>query len=174
MQVTTDEMVLFWKSDSIYSNWHQSRFYIDNDLFDNSEAAFMYYKALYFDDLDIAHQIKGSSQNPKDMKALGRQVKNFIDDNAWRSARFDIMHNVCLHKFSQNPNLKSALIATGTRLIVEASPVDSIWGIGLAPDNPLALNINTWRGQNLLGKVLMRVRQILTSDVPAQIKCLVI
>lgn len=158
MQVTTNEMVLFWNADSIYSNWYQScYFHIEDVLFHNAEAAFMWVKALHFKDYETAQIIEESRQNPGDMKALGRQVKNF-NESEWVKVRYQIMFDVCLQKFHQIELLKDDLLATGDRILVEASPYDKIWGIGLAPDNPLALNPDNWKGLNLLGRVLEDVR----------------
>ena len=123
----------------------------------------MYRKAMLFGDWDIADQIL-ATDNPAKQQDLGRLVKNY-DDDIWAEVRFDIMVEGLYEKFNQNPQLKNALLDTvGTRM-VEASPFDRIWGIGLTASDPLAQNEETWLGQNLLGKVLDEVREKLSSEV---------
>jgi ribA/ribD-fused uncharacterized protein len=121
----------------------------------------MYQKAILFGDTNIARAIL-STDNPKEQKDLGRMVSNY-NDEIWAAKRVDIMVAGLFEKFNQNPRLKEALLNTGDTIIVEASPVDRIWGIGLAEDHPDALDQTKWRGQNLLGVVLMRVRDEIRS-----------
>jgi ribA/ribD-fused uncharacterized protein len=99
-------------------------------------------------------------KDPRAHKALGRSIKNY-DDVAWSNNRFQIMVDGLFGKFSQDANLRSLLLGTGNRVLVEASPLDTVWGVGLGEDDPLILNEKNWRGQNLLGNALMRVRTIL-------------
>ena len=68
-----------------------------------------------------------------------------------------------LGKFDQNPDVRRFLLGTGSRELVEASPVDDIWGIGLAADDPHAQDPATWRGLNLLGRALVEVRAALAA-----------
>ena len=79
-------------------------------------------------------------------------------DEVWNAHRFDIVCRANFAKFSQHADLKAFLLQTGNRILVEASPVDSIWGIGLAQDDPHAENPLQWQGLNLLGFALMKVR----------------
>ncbi|MNG45803.1 Swarming motility protein YbiA [compost metagenome] len=159
--VTTDKFVLFWKSDSIYSNWYNfnSRFVWRFRRFENSEAALMYAKADFFKDEHICASVM-VDQDPYSVKKLGRLVKPY-DDKAWSLARYDLMVDILKAKFEQNPTMARKLLATGDRILVEASPSDKIWGIGLAPDDPNAQIPARWLGQNLLGKALMEVREYL-------------
>ena len=116
----------------------------------------MYRKAIMFGDVNIAQAILLTG-NPKEQKDLGRMVANY-DEATWAAKRVGIMVEGLFEKFNQNPLLKEALLNTGDTIIVEASPVDRIWGIGLTEDDPRALDQSTWRGQNLLGITLMQVR----------------
>jgi ribA/ribD-fused uncharacterized protein len=125
--------------------------------FFNSEQAFMWEKAKFFDDYEIAEQLLSES-NPKYAKALGRKVKNF-DDTMWAVASFPAMIVVNFAKWNSSPHLKELLISTHPKKLVEASPFDKIWGVGLAQDNDLILDEKNWKGMNLLGKVLMNVRR---------------
>jgi len=88
---------------------------------------------------------------------LGRQVKNY-DDKLWLANRYEIVKQGNYHKFSQNKDLKTFLINTKDRVLVEASPVDPIWGIGMATDHKDVSNPEKWKGLNLLGFALMEVR----------------
>lgn len=158
MEVKTKTMLLFWQTDSVFSNWYQPAvFEWDGHRFLNSEAGMMYQKAkLFGDQLAIAAILQ--KQDPRAVKQLGRGIKGY-DEATWVEHRERLVFEVCLAKFQQNPVLKAELLATKNRQLVEASPLDRIWGIGLAPDDPAAQNPSRWRGLNLLGKVLMAVRE---------------
>jgi ribA/ribD-fused uncharacterized protein len=88
---------------------------------------------------------------------LGQEVRGF-DEEIWRHHRFGIVVKGNQAKFTQNETLKVFLLNTKARVLVEASPVDRVWGIGLAEDDPHATNPEKWRGLNLLGFALMKVR----------------
>lgn len=139
------------------SNFYPCEFEFNDKMFNFSEQCFMYQKALLFNDFGVAEQILDETDVRK-IKALGRKVKDF-DNELWDKHNEDFMYNACYAKFSQNDELKDFLLNTGNREIVEASPVDSIWGIGFSSDKAME-NINKW-GQNLLGKILMKVREVL-------------
>ena len=136
------------------SNFYPCEFEFNSKMFNFSEQCFMYQKALLFNDFEIAEQILDETDVRK-IKALGRKVKDF-DNELWDKHKEDFMYNACYAKFSQNDELKDFLLNTGNREIVEASPVDNIWGIGFSSDRAME-NIDKW-GQNLLGKTLMKVR----------------
>lgn len=163
MTVETDTHIFFWMPDSIYSNfYHPAPTYLpDYDIqFQNSEAAFMFLKAKCFGDSFVAKQITDSAeQTPFIMKKLGKTVNGFKDE-IWAEHRYEAMLDAVFNKFGQNPELKEELLASGDKILVEASPYDRIWGIGLAPNDPRVFDESQWRGLNLLGKVLMDVRQI--------------
>lgn len=165
MQVVTDTMYLFWMPDSIFSNWHPHTPLTLNGypeiVFENSEAAFMFLKAKTFGDSVIADAIV-ANQDPKYVKSLGRRINGFTDE-VWAEKRYACMLDACFAKFHQNGKMGKYLLATGDKSLVEASPYDKVWGIGLAPNNPDALDPTKWRGLNLLGEVLMDVRTILRS-----------
>lgn len=113
-------------------------------------------KARLFGDQAILHQVL-SAKTPNDAKALGRRVAGY-DDARWTRRRFDAVVQGNLAKFSQSGPLRAFLRGTGTAVLVEASPVDAIWGIGLAADDPRASDPAQWQGLNLLGFALMAVR----------------
>lgn len=129
--------------------------------FHNTEQYFMYMKAIKFGDKEIAEEILKKGENPKIAKNLGRKVKNY-DDGVWNNVRYSVMRDACFMKFSQNEYLKKKLLNPkwSDKGFVEGSPYDRIWGIGVhykdASDDE-----STWRGENLLGKVLNEVRELL-------------
>ncbi|WP_429037737.1 NADAR family protein [Aeromonas media] len=163
--ITNENFVLFWRSDSIYSNWHTRNcsFIWRGVRFFNSEAALMYAKAEFFGDRKNMARVL-ANQNPYDAKGFGRDVTPYVDAQ-WAAARYQVMVEILIEKFSQNKHLLEQLLATGNRTLVEASPSDTTWGVGLAPENPLAQDPSKWRGQNLLGKALMEVRIALLKKV---------
>lgn len=152
----TEKFVFFWGKDDIYSNFYYSAFRHQGIVFKWSEQAIMYRKAKLFGAHDICRKIMRAS-TPKECRDLGRSRDIPFDNDIWDKNKMRIYEEVLMDKFS-NPQLKSKLLKTGNRIIAEASPFDKIWGIGLREDNPRAEDVNQWRGQNLLGEVLMRVR----------------
>lgn len=153
----TETHIYFWGS--IFSNWYISYFTSNKITFSSSEQYYMYQKALLFKDFKTADKILLTNDCRK-QKQLGRQVKNFNNEE-FDKVKFDIMFEACCFKFSQNEYIGSQLINTGDKIIVEASPTDKIWGVGLHYDDDLILDEMNWKGENLLGKVLMDIREIL-------------
>jgi ribA/ribD-fused uncharacterized protein len=90
----------------------------------------MYLKALLFNDNDVANEILDAGEDPKKVKALGRLVKGF-NQATWDARKFGIVVQANREKFRQNATLRGRLIETGERELVEASPMDKIWGLGL-------------------------------------------
>lgn len=151
------EFEFFWGSHHPFSQWHTSEFVINEINFNCAEQYMMYQKALLFDNEDIAQQIL-ETDVPGKQKALGRKVKGF-NPIIWEANRFQIVYDANKAKFSQNEHLLKFLKGTTGKWIVEASPVDSIWGIGLSVNSPKARLPEQWEGLNLLGEVLMKVRE---------------
>lgn len=151
----TSEYVFFWTGKDVFSNFYFYQFKYEGRNFHTSEQAIMYAKAVLFKDYEIAKKILNEN-NPNQCKKLGRQVKNF-DENVWVKNREVIYKSVLIAKFSQ-PELKVKLLQTGDKIMVEASPFDKIWGVGLREDDDKILDSKNWKGLNLLGKVLMEVR----------------
>jgi len=141
---------------SCFSQWYDSPF-VEGDLkFLTAEHYMMHAKAVLFGDLAAATKVL-SAKTPGEAKAIGREIQGFNEEQ-WLTNRFEIVVNANLAKFSYNSELRQFLISTGDRVLVEASPVDKIWGIGLAKDDPLVENPSGWQGLNLLGYALMEVR----------------
>ncbi|WP_444905475.1 NADAR family protein [Microbulbifer sp. SSSA008] len=147
-------------SKSCFSQWYESKFVEDANKFITAEHYMMYHKAKLFGD-DSACKKVLLAGTPGEAKAIGRGVRGFQQE-IWNEKRFEIVVNANFAKFSQNSELKQFLLNTEDRVLVEASPVDRIWGIGLAQDNSSSENPNDWKGLNLLGFALMEVRARLT------------
>lgn len=144
----------------IFSQWYPCEFtdYVDDELvtYTSAEQYMMAQKALLFDDYKVLEKILAETEQRK-IKMLGRKVKNF-DDKIWNEHKFDIVVNGNRLKFEQNPKLLKRLLKTEDKKIVEASPYDKIWGIGLSAKNAVEIPEKKWPGKNLLGKALMIVR----------------
>jgi ribA/ribD-fused uncharacterized protein len=151
------EFTFFFTEASPFSQWYRCTFVVDGQTFNCAEQFMMHGKAKLFADDEIAQKIL-AADHPKQHKALGRKVKNF-DDAIWKAQRLAIVKAGSAAKFAQNAELRALLMATRGTTLVEASPYDRIWGIGLAATNPLAQDPKTWRGQNLLGKILTELRE---------------
>src|SRR5699024_11802900 len=117
----------------------------------------MYEKALLFQDQEAAEKIL-QTDNAADIKALGRSVQHF-DDKIWIKVREEIVYKGVREKFRQNPELAENLEKTGEEIIAECAVKDRIWGIGLSMKDENRFSTDKWRGQNLLGKILMQVRE---------------
>ena len=148
-----------------FSQWYDSRFFLDGVSFATAEHYMMHHKALLFGDDETAQRVL-KANTPGEAKALGRSVRGF-DEAVWVRQRLEIVVAGNVAKFSQSNRLRSFLLSTHDRVLVEASPVDRIWGIGLEANHPDAGNPAKWPGENLLGFALMEVRKkLLRSDVP--------
>lgn len=150
----TDTHVFFWGS--IFSNWYYCHFTYQGHDFCNTEQAFMWEKARHFNDFKTADEIL-RTPNPRENKKLGRQVKNF-NAETWMINSYSIMVGVNICKFAQNDELYKVLLSTDDKILVEASPYDKIWGIGIGKDDDDCLDESKWQGMNLLGRALNFVR----------------
>ncbi|PYC74950.1 DUF1768 domain-containing protein [Micromonospora arborensis] len=146
------------------SQWWPAPFTIDGLRFATAEHYMMWRKATLFGDQATAAQILAVA-HPHAAKTLGRQVTNF-DQQTWEQHRYDIVVAGNAEKFGQHPALRAYLLGTGGRVLVEASPLDQIWGIGLAADHPHATDPTRWPGLNLLGFALMQTRALLREQEP--------
>lgn len=142
-----------------FSNWYPAVFTVDGVTYLNAEQYLMRQKALCCGDSATAEKVM-EDPAPKAVKLLGRAIDPY-DEEKWAAARQEIIYRGLLAKFEQNSGLKRQLLATGSAPIAECSPNDCIWGIGLALDDPRHQDTAQWRGQNLLGHALMRVRETL-------------
>lgn len=141
------------------SNWSDTSF-IDTQTgipYNCSEQFMMQKKALLFSDYDIAEKIM-SKNLPGDQKALGRQVKGF-DKTVWDQQARQIVYEGCYYKFTQNKDAYDYLMGTDGCYLVESSPTDTVWGVGLAGFNDEIEDPKNWKGTNWLGQVLTQLRE---------------
>ncbi|MCP3804843.1 NADAR family protein [Allokutzneria sp. A3M-2-11 16] len=138
------------------SQWWPASFEVDGHSFATAEHYMMWRKAMLFGDASIAERVL-TAGHPKVAKDLGRGVADF-DAAVWERERYDIVVAGNTAKFGAHADLRRFLVGTGDRVLVEASPRDAVWGIGLAADHPDASFPERWPGLNLLGKALMDVR----------------
>ena len=139
-----------------FSNWHPSKFNIGSMEFSCTEQYMMYMKAMLFKDEEIARSIMKTT-SPREQKALGRTVKNFSPAR-WNAIAKHVVFLGVDRKFKDNPDLLAELEKTKGTLLVEASPTDCIWGVGLEKEDKNIYDKSKWRGTNWLGEVLTDVR----------------
>ncbi|KAF9028181.1 DUF1768-domain-containing protein [Hymenopellis radicata] len=173
MPLTNDDYVFFWKPTEPHgwaSQWYPSPFKVEVEgfgavRFATAEHWMMFQKALLFNDAGVAHEViamTGTSGGKlAQVKALGRKVAGF-DEATWNENRSRIVLEGSLHKYQQNEELREALLATGAKKLVEASPRDRIWGVGYGYKNALKMK-EQW-GLNLLGKALEEAREQLKAE----------
>lgn len=150
----TETHIFFWGGE--FSQWYKSKFTIDGIKYNCAEQYMMAQKALTFNDFESHHEIM-MTKSPSTQKAIGRQVKNF-DAIKWNEVSRLVVYRANLAKFTQNPELLKYILSTGNKIIVEASPEDKIWGIGLHENDPRCLDETQWQGTNWLGIACMQVR----------------
>jgi ribA/ribD-fused uncharacterized protein len=146
---------------SCFSQWWEAPFVIEGRTYFTAEHWMMASKASLFGDMEIMEKIL-ETPSPANVKKLGRKVKNF-DPAIWEKHKYSIVVTGNVQKFAQHPALKSFLLNTGDKVLVEASPMDAIWGIGMSVEHPTVNDPSSWRGENLLGYALMEARDQLAA-----------
>eukprot|EP01125_Pyxidicula_operculata_P018933 TRINITY_DN6811_c0_g1_i1.p1 TRINITY_DN6811_c0_g1~~TRINITY_DN6811_c0_g1_i1.p1 ORF type:complete len:171 (+),score=23.98 TRINITY_DN6811_c0_g1_i1:36-548(+) len=156
---TKNGFVFFWRpneKNGQFSQWWMSDFTVDGVVYCCAEQYMMAMKAALFGD-DKMQQLIMKERNPKEHQKMGKRVSNF-DNDVWNENKSKIVFDASVAKFSQDPELREYILSTGEKTLVEASPSDTIWGIGLQWNHKDATNPSRWRGTNLLGKALMQAR----------------
>lgn len=143
-------------SASCLSQWWPADFTVDGTVYPTAEHFMMAGKARLFGDTEAEERIVAAG-HPRDAKVIGREVRGF-DEEVWERERFEIVVQGSVAKFGQNEDLRAFLLGTGERVLVEASPRDRVWGIGIGKENENAERPRFWRGRNLLGFALMEAR----------------
>lgn len=141
------------------SNWYPAEFIYCETPFSSTEQFMMYEKAKLFGDDEMMAVIL-KEHSPAKIKGLGRKIKNF-NEELWKENRYNIVYVGNLAKFSQNQELKDMLLATGDAILAECAIKDKIWGIGISMTSSKRFDPEQWKGDNLLGKALMEVREAL-------------
>lgn len=158
-------MIGFFHEDEEYgcfSNWYPAGFdYVRH--FDNSEQYMMYHKVNMFRRYDLAEQILQTSDPAECKKIAGQKFPEFKPD-VWEKTCYTIVKRGVKAKFAQNAEIRKVLLGTGNELLAECSPYDRKWGIGIDINDPDRLTVANWNGKNLLGRILMEVREELREE----------
>jgi hypothetical protein len=170
---SNEKCYAFFGRNNPLSNFHNSPIVEDGITFNCAEQLYQYKKCAYFDDKNTAELILAPTE-PSKQKNLAKNIQQFDEDN-WNKVASEAMHGVLIHKYKQNSDLRHFLLATGDKTIVEASPHDKIWGSGLSLSNRYCLDPDKQPGDNLMGQLLMSVREqlslesdiLLPSNVPS-------
>ncbi len=152
-----EKFTFFYRTESPFSQWHPADFEIGGVQYNCAEQYMMYRKAVLFGDTETAGRIL-AARTPREQKELGRNVRGF-DKTLWEAHCKQYVYEANHAKFTQNPHLLEILLATKRTTLVEASPTDRIWGVGLEENDPRIKNRATWRGNNWLGEVLTKLRE---------------
>ncbi|MEC0184139.1 NADAR family protein [Paenibacillus peoriae] len=152
-----EKFTFFYRSHSPFSQWYPSDFVVDGLEFNCAEQYMMFKKAQLFGDEEAARKIMLAS-TPREQKARGRSVRGF-DQSLWDQNCRQFVYDGNYAKFTQNPNLLKYLLKTKGTTLVEASPTDTIWGVGLAENDARIYNRKSWRGTNWLGEILTNLRE---------------
>ncbi len=155
----SEEFHFFWGSN--FSQWAPSPFVIGGVAYCCAEQYMMAEKARLFGDMGIEERIMGTS-DPAEHQRLGKAVRGF-NDSVWKAKAKQIVWKGSWAKYTQNEDLKTELLATGNKTIVEASATDCLWGIGLKASDSRAHSRSTWRGTNWLGEILTEIRNRIRS-----------
>ncbi len=142
---------------SCLSQWWPAPFTVDGVTYATAEHWMMAGKARLFGDAQAERRVLAAG-HPAEAKKAGRLVRDF-DEETWARERFGIVVEGSVHKFAAHPELREFLLNTGEKVLVEASPVDRVWGTGLAADDEAATDPERWKGLNLLGFALMEARE---------------
>lgn len=164
-EISKPDFLFFWghhgkpgkTTKACLSQWYPCKFTVNGIHYNSAEQFMMAEKARIMGDEETRKKILAST-DPKEIKALGREVRNF-DESIWQNYRMEIVIAGNLHKFMDNEDLREFLLSTGDKILVEASPYDTVWGIGMKEDDPDCRNPRLWKGENLLGFALMDVRE---------------
>ena len=163
-----NNFIFFWGhtakkvNKACFSQWYVAPFEVEGKRYVCAEQYMMEQKALLFGNIDIAQKIM-ETEDSSIHKALGREITGFVEEK-WNQYKYKFVLNANLAKFSQNRDLKEFILSTGCKILVEASPYDKIWGIGMSVNDENVTNPSLWQGQNLLGIALMEVREILRNE----------
>jgi ribA/ribD-fused uncharacterized protein len=147
----------------VFSQWFRCSFEVDNVTYNCAEQYMMQQKASFFGDEEHEKKIMSTS-SPSDQKAFGKKVRNFNKEK-WDAVARDIVYKGNYFKFMQNKGLLLDMTESKGSILVEASPYDQIWGIGLSATDPRAKNPETWKGTNWLGEVLNKVRDDIENGI---------
>ena len=146
-----------------FSNWYKAGFdYVQH--YSSTEQFMMYHKVMMFRKYDLGDQIM-ETDDPAICKNIARQKFPEFNPDIWEKTCYTIVKRGVKAKFAQNKELLNTLLGTGSELLAECSPFDKKWGIGIDINDPNRLNVSKWKGKNLLGRILMEVREELREEI---------
>ncbi len=154
--MNSEKYTFFWRDVSPFSQWYRSSFVVDGVTFKTAEHYMMWKKAMFFSDIEAAEEVL-HTDHPRDVKAIGRRVKNF-NNRKWAEVCKEFVYKGNYEKFTQNKELLKQLMNTGNTTLVEASPYDKIWGIGMDEETARKTPESKWNGTNWLGEILTKLR----------------
>lgn len=146
-----------------FSNFYRAPFKFEGKCFTWSEQYIMYKKAELFEDAEMMRAVMLAT-TPMAAKSCGRKVSGYVD-SVWVERRVELSTAGIYEKFKQNRDIRDILLGTGDAILAECAPRDKIWGIGMGVSNPAVQHPGQWRGQNILGSILMDVRRRLRDDL---------
>ena len=153
-----------YEDNGCFCNWYPAEFDYAGRHYLHSEQFMMYQKVMMFGQTALGDEIMRTA-DPEQCKILGREFFDGFDAALWKRTRFVVVKRGIRAKFSQNPSMMETLLATGNAILAECSPRDKDWGILLSTSDPEVQDITKWRGENLLGQVLMEVREELREEI---------
>jgi len=153
-----------YEENGCFCNWYPAEFDYAGRHYLHSEQFMMYQKVMMFGQTALGDEIMHTA-DPEQCKILGREFFDGFDAALWKKTRFVVVKRGIRAKFSQNPQMMDTLLATGNAILAECSPRDKDWGILLSTSDPEVQDITKWRGENLLGQVLMEVREELREEL---------
>ena len=153
-----------YEDNGCFCNWYPAEFDYAGRHYLHSEQFMMYQKVMMFGQRALGDEIMRTA-DPEQCKILGREFFDGFDAALWKRTRFVVVKRGIRAKFSQNPSMMETLLATGNAILAECSPRDKDWGILLSTSDPEVQDITKWRGENLLGQVLMEVREELREEI---------
>ena len=161
---TNQETYGFFGELNPLSNFHACEFDVNGFTYHSSEQYIQAKKAEYFGAVETKKDIL-NSETASECKDLAKSIDNY-DSESWNKIAREKCEPGILEKFTQNPRLGNFLISTGNKKILECS-YDKVWGIGVPLKDKDCLKEDKWNGENLLGEILMSIRDKLqpTSNI---------
>ena len=153
-----------YEENGCFCNWYPAEFDYAGRHYLHSEQFMMYQKVMMFGQTELGDEIMRTA-DPEQCKILGREFFDGFDAALWKRTRFVVVKRGIRAKFAQNPQMMETLLATGNAILAECSPRDKDWGILLSTSDPEVQDITKWKGENLLGQVLMEVREELREEL---------
>jgi ribA/ribD-fused uncharacterized protein len=145
-----------------FSSFYDTVFKLDDVEYKSAEHAFQAIKAKTFGDEEHFKKIL-KAKSAQSAKSFGKKVEKF-EESVWNEKKEDVMRKILRAKFSQNAEIRKKLLDTGDKILAEANPRDTFWGIGTSASTAIAKNPSKWKGQNKLGKLLMELRDELKAE----------